>query len=192
MTEPKVKKSGIAKKLKKNILAPCYKSTKTTKVKNNVSDKHDLDNIDNGTLSFDSKKYLKKKNSDVNSINTTLSRPTNTKTESPLSEVTEAESYLKRKPQNKGKEKVEEVTEIIDVESSDSEDDIPLSQISKIKQNQTNVTDSSLKIPNIKANRQESVESKDSFYTASNGIVNAAKKDDIISTIKRMYITITK
>jgi len=182
MTEQKVKKSGgIAKKLRKNILSPCYKSTK---VKQNPSDKHDLDNIDNGTLSFDSKKYLKKKNSEVSSLNTTLSRPTNTKTESPLSEVTEIESYLKRKPQNKGKEKAEEVTEIVDVESSDSDDDVPLSQISKVKQDTANITNSSLKVPNSKANRQESVESKDTFYTANNGIVNTAKKDDVIATIK--------
>ncbi|ORX41763.1 hypothetical protein BCR36DRAFT_587788 [Piromyces finnis] len=180
MSELKGKKSGIAKKLRKGILSPCYKSTKT---KHTVSDKHDLDNIDNGTLSFDSRKYLKKKHSDVDTINTNVSRFTNTKTESPLSsEITETDSYLKKRPQNKGKEKAEEVTEIIDVESSDSDDDVPLSQISKIK------TAAVLKAPNLKANRQESVESKVSYYTANNGVVNSNKKDDVINSIKEENI----
>lgn len=56
MPEQKVKKIGISKKLKKGILSPCIKSPKVKETK----DKHDLDSIDNGTLSFDSSKYLKK------------------------------------------------------------------------------------------------------------------------------------
>jgi len=142
MTEQKVKKSGIAKKLKKGILAPCIKGTKIKDC--HTKDKHDLDNIDNGTLSFDSSKYLKKKNSVVDNtkrnFDTISSRHSSVRTESPLvSEAETPESYLKRKQESqkqktenqkdKGKEKVEscENSEINDVESSDSDDDVPLS-----------------------------------------------------------------
>ncbi|ORX83735.1 hypothetical protein BCR32DRAFT_291803 [Anaeromyces robustus] len=138
MPEQKVKKIGISKKLKKGILSPCIKSPKVKETK----DKHDLDSIDNGTLSFDSSKYLKKKNTDVESINTkvdSLSRRSK-KTESPLnSEITESEtseSYLKRKshiPKTETSIQQTEQTEIIEVESSDSDDDVPLSQLSKVK-----------------------------------------------------------
>jgi len=131
MTEQKTKKSkGIAKKLKRNILAPCIKSPRE---KQNVPDKHDLDNIDNGSLYFDSSKYLKKRNSDLDTISSTLSRPTSKTEVTTDSEMTD---YLRRKPQSKGKEK-EEITEIIDIESSDSDDDIPLSQLTKLKQTPT-------------------------------------------------------
>ena len=126
MTEQKTKKSkGIAKKFKKNLLAPCIKSPRE---KPNVPKKQDIDNIDNGSLYFDSSKYLKRKNSDLDTISS-VSRPTN-KTEITVdSEITD---YLRRKPQNEGKEK-EEITEIVDVESSD-DDDVPLSQLTKLKQ----------------------------------------------------------
>jgi len=128
MTEQKTKKSkGIAKKFKKNILAPCIKSPRE---KQNVPNKQDIDNIDNGSLYFDSSKYLKRKNFDLDTISSTLSRPTNRTEITVDSEVTD---YLRRKPQNEGKEK-EEITEIVDIESSDDDDDIPLSQLTKLKQ----------------------------------------------------------
>jgi len=136
MTEQKSKKSGIAKKLKKGILSPCIKSPK---VKHSAPDKQDLDNIDHGTLSFDSSKFLKKRNSDLDTINTnfdSLSRRSNAKTESPLtSEIpdSETDSYLKRKPLTPHTPSSIH-NEIVNEDSSDSEDDVPLSQLSKIKQ----------------------------------------------------------
>jgi len=133
MTEQKPKKgNGIAKKLRKNILSPCIKS-QSQKGKHPNTDKHDIDTIDNGTLSFDSTRYLKKKNSDLDTISSTVSLHSN-RTESKLNnEITDSDpsDYLRRKqPKNKGKEKVE-VTEIDDIDSSDSEDDVPLSKLTK-------------------------------------------------------------
>jgi len=99
MAEQKIKKSkSIAKKIKKNILSTCIKSSK---VKDCIKhDKHDLDNIDNGTLSFDTSKYLKKKNSTANTINTINSGHSNTRTKLPhISGIDNSESYLRRKTQ---------------------------------------------------------------------------------------------
>jgi len=207
MAEQKIKKSkSIAKKIKKNILSTCIKSSK---VKDCIKhDKHDLDNIDNGTLSFDTSKYLKKKNSTANTINTINSGHSNTRTKLPhISGIDNSESYLRRKTQtsiktsetlvkkkDKGKEKAESFKqpEINDVESRESEDDTPLSQyVSKSKQSlvPSNKYETGASTSNstfkLKPNpiRQESADSKVSFYTANSGVIGTApslKKEDII------------
>jgi len=161
MTEQKSKKgNGIAKKLKKNILSPCIKS-QSQKGKHPNLEKHDIDTIDNGTLSFDSTRYLKKKNSDLDTISSTVSLHSN-RTESKLNnEITDSDpnDYLRRKqPKNKGKEKAE-VTEIADVDSSDSEDDVPLSKLTK---KQTQTTQQKVGTPLKNGENIEEIEESDS------------------------------